>query len=107
MSFPGANGNGQNMSGIDLSALRAAHQQPDPAQWAQSAILSQAGIEAGGKATVDTANGPVGVTELGVIVIAMPPELHILGVGGKNVDTGHAVFVPWAAVLGLRPTVSL
>jgi hypothetical protein len=97
------NGNGGPVSGIDLSQLK----QPDPAAWVQQVLLEQAGVTLGGDAAVDTTTGPMRLSGIVVLVMFVPPMIHIFGVAGTNVDTGSKVTIPWHAIQGIHPRVGI
>src|SRR4051812_16066294 len=95
--------NGGPLHGLDLSQLK----QPDPAAWVQQTLLEQAGIPLGSRGTVVTPSGSVRIEGIVILVMFVPPALHILGVSGTDAATGGKVAIPWHAVQAMSATPEL
>ena len=91
-------------NGLPLGVPDLSHAgQPDVASFTQTALLQAAGITPGGAGCVDDLAGEsTPLLELGVIIVAIPPQLHILAVSGVDED-GNRVCIPWHAVARIRP----
>lgn len=92
-----------NGQGMPLHVPDLGQRQMDAAAWAQENVLGTAGITPGGAGFVETVTmGPViALTEVHLVIMAMPPELHIITLVGKD-QNGKPVAIPWHAVKSLR-----
>jgi len=89
------------INGIEVPNLGALGQ-PDPALWMQQTILGAAGITKGGAGVVVTDVGEIQLRGLDVVVMAMPPHVHIVSVIGRTL--AGPVVIPWHAVRSLSAT---
>lgn len=86
------------LHGVQVPNL-AALGNPDPAAWMQQTILRAAGITKGATGVVLTDAGEIVLNGIDIIIMAMPPEIHIVSVIGRTM-VGPTV-IPWHAVRSL------
>jgi hypothetical protein len=91
-------GNGSPIQVPNLAALA----NPDPANFVQQSVLAGAGITVGGSGEVSTESGWIRLNEIHLLVLAIPPMIHVLTLVGRDAVTGGKVALPWHSVHGLR-----
>lgn len=89
-----------NGGAVPLQVPDLAQRGPDPASFVQQAVLTAAGIEPGGTGIVEAFDGnSVQLQEIGLIVVALPPNVYIIAAVG--LQHGSRVVIPWHAVAAL------